>query len=443
MPELDGVSGSAPAAPMDTASMILADLGGSEPTGTVETAATETPAVDPAVAAEIAGVPDDEEEAEAPAVEEVAADPRAEEDDAQKPDIPDLKESRWKRVHSGYRWAQEVGKALGIVGEDNRVDVTLFPSVEEMKGMRSAYSDRLAMEHDFSSGRPENAQTFVENWNNYSPTGMAAVAAKLPEILAAANPEGYNALATPVIQRFIDYAYQQGNATQDAAQRDYILGVARAMEWWATGGYEKGTYRTDVPQQPQAPTAVEQELAQARAELARRDGAGADARWKTFSSEVGRKISTDMHAEIDKAVAQLKPHYPNELSYQAVRKAFVDRLQQALKQDASSGRQYQIAEERARASQTPADRDNLHSLYMTMARRAIQTIRGPFVSEASKGIKQVSDARHAQLQNGASKTAPTSGGAPRPQSIAPPLTRKSTESVNEFQHRQIAHDLSA
>lgn len=417
---------------------ILSDLGSVE---------DSSPAVDSTTAEEIAAVPGDEEpvtegtEEETPAEEEQPAEKAPVEDDSQKPEIPNLEQSRWQRVHSGYRWAREVGKALGIVGEDGRVDVTLFPSVEEIQGMRTAYSDRIAMEHDFASGAPENAQIWVDNWNKFSPQGMTAVAATLPEYLATQNPEGYMAMASPIVQRFIDQAYQSGRNETDPERRDYILGVARAMEWWATGGYENGVFRPDGPQAVQQPSAAEQQLARVTAELQRRDNEAAQARWNWFSNGVRERVGPEVNKAVDEALAPLKPAY-NQATYGAVRDQFQRKLNETLRADAPGQRQYQIAMERARQSQQPQDQEALANLWLTMVRRAVHAIRGPFVSEASKGIKQASDARHAALANGASKIAPTAGGAPRAQSIAP-LQRKATETAAEYQYRQIAHDLGA
>jgi hypothetical protein len=435
--------------------MIMSDLGvgGSDAGGdvsestttetTTETTTTET-TVDPAVAEEVAAVPGDEPPplAAAPTEEETTEEQPAEtpaiEDDQQKPEIPSLDQARWQRVHAGYRWAREIGKALGIVGEDGRVDVTLFPSVEEIKGMRIAYSDRLAMEHDFSSGIPENAQTFLDNWNKFSPQGMVAVAANLPNYLATENQQAYNAAAVPIIQRFVDHVYRSASVDPDPKHQQHILTLAKNLDWWLSGGYEGG--RVPNRAAPPQPTAVEQRLAQTEAELQRRDSEAANARWKYFGDGVRTRVKSEMDKAVEEAVSPLKPAYPNTLAYNAVRDQFLRQLHQALQADTPAQRQYQIAVERARMSQTPQDQEALTTLYMTMVRRAIHSIRGPFVTEATKGIRQASEARHAALANGASKTAPTAGGAPRAQSIAP-LKREPHETFGEFQLRQITRDL--
>ncbi len=425
----------------DMQSTILADLGGG---------ADATPAIDPGIADEINAVPGDEEAAEPLAVEgeQQAEEQQPEvEDDSQKPAITNLEETRWKRVHGGYKWAQEVGKALGVVGEDGRLDLTLMPSVDEVKGMRSAYSDRIAMEHDFSSADPQNAQTFVQNWNKFSPEGMATVARVMPDLLAQGNQAAYIALAQPVMGRFLDYMYKApGVDTPELRQR--LLDAARLTEWWMNGMPADGGYRTDdqitgVTRVQQAPDPREQQLMAREQALNARDQQAASAAWDGFATTVNTEIRQTLDSEVDKSLATLKPLYPNEMLYKAVRNDFLQQFRQTLKQDGVAQRQFDVAIEQARRTRSAEDKQALVAQYMTMARRALHTIRGPFVTNASKGFKQASDARHAALQRSAAKVGPTSAAAPRPQGITSKLERRKDESGAAFQQRTIMSDLGA
>ncbi len=425
----------------DMATTILADLNA----GSGEAAGS----ADPAIAEEINAVPGDEEAVEPLAVEgepEVEAQPEVE-DDSQKPAITNLEESRWKRVHGGYKWAQEVGKALGVVGEDGRVDLTLFPSVDEIKGMRSAYSDRIAMEHDFSSADPQNAQTFVTNWNKFSPDGMAAVARVMPDMLASGNQAAYVALAQPVMGRFLDYMYKApGVDTPELKQR--LLDAARLTEWWMNGMPAEGGYRTDqqiqgVPGQQQPPDAREQRLTQREQQIRDYEQKTVSAAWDGFATQVNASIKTTLDTEVDKSLASLKPLYPNESVFKAVRNDFLSQFRQTLARDGVAQRQFEVAIEQARRTRSAEDQQALVTQYMTMARRALHTIRGPFVTNNSKGFKQASDARHTALQRSAAKVGPTTAAAPRPQGITTKLERRTGESGAEFQHRGILADLGA
>jgi hypothetical protein len=367
------------------------------------------------------------------------------EDDGQRPEIPNLTETRWKTVHAGYKYAQEIGRALGLVGEDGRVDISMFPPAQEIQAMREAYSDRIAMEHDFASGDPANTQQWIQNWHAYSPQGMGMMAAILPRYLATAQPQAYQAMAAPVLNNFLDFMYQQGALAEDPQVRDYILNGARAAEWWLKGGPGVGTYRSDdaiyqPARQPQ-PTQIERDLAASRQQLAEIQQRGLQAQWSQFADATNGQIGQHMEAAIDQALGPLKSFYPNPVSFNAVRNEFINRLQQQLRNDSIGRRQFDIAMERARATHTTEDQEALVSHYMTMARRAVNAVRGKFISEASQGIAQNSAARHAQLAAAANKVGPTSGGAPHRQSIVTPLERKADETSAEYQRRMIARDL--
>jgi hypothetical protein len=440
------VSTSGTAAAPSSRDLINADLGLSNGSGSVT---TEAPAVSEEVSNEINAIPDEsevaigEQEQEAPGIEEPGQEGITDNID-EKPDIPNLNETRWKTVHAGYKYAQEIGRALGLVGEDGRVDINMFPPAQEVQAMREAYSDRIAMEHDFASGDPQNAEQWVQNWHAFSPQGMGMVAAVMPRFLAQNQPQAYQAMATPVLHSFLDYMYQMGAQQEDPQVRDYILNGARAAEWWLKGGPTGGTYRSDQeilkPQQPQ-PSPVERELAYSRQQLAQIQQRSQQAQWTHFADSVNGQIGQQMDASIGQALAPLQAFYPNPVSFDAVRNEFIGRLQQQLRSDDFGRRQFAIAMERAQRTRSQEDQEALVSHYMTMARRAVNAVRGKFISEASQGIAQNSAARHKQLAAAASKVGPTSAGTPHRQSIVTKLERRPDETNSDFQRRMIARDL--
>jgi hypothetical protein len=441
------------AAGTDTLSMITADLAAPD-----TAAAPEAPPISQETIAEVNGIPEDEQPlappAEAGEIENPPADeapPAAEPSEDEKPQIENLTDSRWKTVHAGYKYVRELGKALGLVGEDGRVDLSLFPPIEQVQGMQTAYSDRMAMEHDFASADPQNAAQFIDNWNQFSPQGMQTVAAQLPDYLAKSNPDAYRAVAAPVLQRALDYMYSRGAQFEDEGMRKYVLDSARAMEWWLAGGPDapQGSYRSDdqiqalMSQRPgAAPNQTEQRLAEAQRQLQSLNKQTADARWNGFYQAAVADIHQGIATDVEKTLSPLKPHYPNELTFNAVKNDFLGQVQKVMDKDSAGRRQYDLAVERARRTQTESDREAIKSAWLNMTRRAIHTIRGKFIAEASKGIVQASNAKHAALAKSASKVGPASGGAPRQQSIVTELKRNPGESLSEFQFRQIAADMS-
>jgi hypothetical protein len=448
----------------DTLSMITADLGAPDASST-STSTTPLP-VSAETTAEINDIPDDDEtsietpepETQEPETEETPTEPPEDE----KPQIENLTDSRWKTVHAGYKYARELGKALGVVGEDGRVDIALFPAIEELTGMQSSYSQQLAMEHDFTSADPQNALQFLENWNTGGSDdpqtrasfaqGMTTLASQMPDYLAQANPHAYQAMAGPVLQRALNWMYQRGAAYPDEKMRNYVLNAARSFEWWLAGGpdAQPGSYRNDQQIQalmqrgdPQQLNQTERQLQEARAQLTQINRQNGDARWQGFYQTAVAEINQQTAADVDKVLAPIKAHYPNELAFNAVRKSYIDQVQQTLNKDFQGRRLYDLAVERAKRTQTEADKQAIVSHWTNMVRRAIQTTRGKFITEASNGIKATSDARHKALAKGAAKTGPTSGGAPKPQSIIPELKRRTGETLPEFNYRRMVADMSA
>ncbi len=441
---------------MSSFDQISADLAADSPSSAPEAVETTTPPISEEVTAEIEGIPGDDDavpETEAPAEEEAApeAEAQPEPSDDEKPQIENLTESRWKRVHSGYKYTQELGKALGIVGEDGRVDLSLFPPIEQVQGMQQAYSDRLAMEHDFASADPANAQQFVENWNNFSPKGMATMAAQMPEYLAQANQEAYVALAQPVMTRFWNHMLRTAAGSPDGELKSALVDAARVSEWLAAGGVNapEGSYRSDeeiqkLMQQPrqQAPNQTALKLQQAEAQLQRIQQQGAEARWKSTYEQVDRAVGQEIGAAMEKTLAPLKAHYPNEMTFSAVRDKFVAQIQKAMGSNPYEKRAFELAQEQAKRGQQ-GGAEAMQKAWTAWTRKAMAQAAPNFIAEASKGIKAASDARHTALAKGAAKKGPVSGGAARAQSIVPGIQRAPGESAADYRLRQITADMSA
>ncbi len=449
--------------------MITADLGTDSPASAPE-ATPAPPPISAETTTEIDGIPGEEDEApviEAPAEEEAAPEAEAppEPADDEKPQIENLTESRWKTVHKGYKYTREFAKAIGIVSDDKQpIDYSLLPPIEEIQGYQTAYSDRLAMEHDFASADPANAQQFIENWHGFSAEGMAAVAAKLPEYLSevvGTNQQGqpvfrdsraYMALAVPVLNRSLNHMLQSAPQIQDEGMRKYVMDLRRGMQWWLAGGPNApdGSYDSDeqieqaLQQRPQqaAPNATEQRLQQAEARLNQIKQETATAQWSKTVASTNEEVGKEYWGAVNKALAPLKQFYPNETTFNALKNDYVGQVQKAMAADSFNARRYQIAEEQARRGQNGGV-EAMKSAWLAWQRKAQAQIAPRFVSEASKNLVQANSGKHAALAKGAAKVGPASGGAPRPQSIVPDLKRAPGESASEFQMRRIAADMSA
>ncbi len=426
--------------------MMMSDLSGALDS-TPETKASSSPEID----ASIAEVPDeDESESQAPAVEgetppvAEVANPDADEDDPTKPAIENLRDSKWKKVHGGYKYAKEIGKAFGVVGEDGKLDLTLLPAVDEIKSMQVAHSDRMAMEHDFASGNPDNVKQWIENWNTFSPQGMAAMAAHLPEFLATSNQAAYVAAAQPMFNRFFQSALR-AVPNLPAELQDRMIDGIRMAEWYANGGMNGGKFTTDeqltqiLKPQAAATNPEQQELQRTKGELQQIRQQQVQERRKSFDTAYSTKAGTELSAEVDKTLQPLREFYPNEPVYNSMRKEFYDAIDKAIASNPNK-RLLDMTYENMQSGRATADVEALKVQYMQLARSAINAVRGKFITERSAGLVNASKARDQQLQKAAAKVGTTAPGAPRPQSITGPAQRKPGESASAFTLRQMQSD---
>lgn len=436
---------------------ILADLGSPEQLTAAEPAA-ETPAIDAETQAEIDSIPEDEETA-APAEEtgeastdadgeKAKSDEETPEDSEEKPEIGNLSERRWKKVHAGYKYAQEIGKVFGVVAEDGKLDTSLLPSAEDLQQMRDTYADRLAMEQDFVSGDPKSVQQWIANWDQFDQNGMAAVAAQLPTYLAAHNPAAYAEIARPAIGRFIDYMYEAAAGQDDPQIQKYILDGARAAEWWATGGPGKGTFRDDDAiratlegRKVQTRSAADEEHPDTKAlrELKQRES---QQQWGGFMSVANKAIAETVNPEVERVLAPLEKIYPKSVM-EGIRREFTGAYRQAIDKDTASKRVLDVAMQRARSAMDQQALDTIRETYVAMARRAIRAVAPAFVKERVQNFKPaVSDETRQQLQRNATKKAPVAGaGAAPPRSVMQTPQRKPGESADEFTARMMRMDM--
>ncbi len=449
-----------------TYDMISADIAESTPASTPAAESTPAP-ISADTTAEIDGIPDDTPteitDTQVPEVEiapETPPEPEPSDDD--KPQIENLTESRWKRVHGGYKMFREYAKALGVVQDDKSpIDMSLMPAVGEFQGMQQAYSDRLAMEHDFQSGDPQNIQQWIENWATGGDgasaevraahqRGMQVMAASLPDYLATANTSAYMAMAQPVFKRALDHMLQSAPQIEDEGLRNYVLNARRAMQWWLAGGTAAPPNSYDTDEQIQqamqrrpaaAPNQTEQELAYARQQLQQIHQQTSEAKWGQTKASVDAAVGQEYWSAVDKTLAPLKAHYSNETTFRALKNEYVGQIQKAMTADQFSARRYQLAAEQARRGQQGGV-EAMKAAYVNWARKAMAQVAPTFVSEASKGIVAASGARHKALATGAAKVGPASGGAPRQQSIVGDLKRNPGESASEFSFRRIAADMA-
>jgi hypothetical protein len=342
-------------------------------------------------------------------VEELALEDDTDLDENQakaEPNFLDLKLPRGKRIYGGYKAYKALTEALGRE-----------LSVDDARAHMEAYSDKLAMEHEFSAGDPQAAQNWVHFWNSSDPKGMTTVGGQLPDYLATRNPDAYTAMALPVLNRYINAQYARAAGMADSPERKAILYAARVADWVLND-----TYRQDEAL-PQTPSPVDQRAAlvdQRWNQIQSYEQQQAAQRTSEWNQSLATAETSVVRSEAEKYLAPLKSALPGR-AFNAAVNDFQEAVKAHLAKDAEGSRIYQINRLKGQQRQSSEDQQMLASAFAGRASRAARSIAPGFLKEYGVVAKANSAARHASLQQAAvAGAAPTSSGQPRQQSILPP-----------------------
>ena len=325
------------------------------------------------------------------------------------PNPIDLNSSRGKRIYNGYKFFKAVEGELGVL-----------PTVEEVKEYHRAHLERLAMENEFTSGDPRAADNWVANWDRTSPQGMVAVAAALPErLIADRNFDAYNAVATPVITRFIGSLYDTALQIADPESKARMIDAARIAESRLTGKFRSDEELTRVPD-PMA--ARQSELDGKLAQIRQFESQRAYDRASSVVTEIDSSIGQFINQTIEANLAPLKTAYPSNPAYvKDCQRTFTEEVVR-LADKSPSAEAYRREVEKAARGDASA-RQRAVNLYGSMVQHAVQTLARPFLRERIKSsdVVRASAARHAKLQSTVSQNAPQSTGGPSTKSpnVAP------------------------
>lgn len=316
------------------------------------------------------------------------------------PNPIDLNSSRGKRIYNGYKFFKAVEGELGVM-----------PTVEEVKEYHRAHLERLAMENEFTSGDPRSADNWVANWDRTSPQGMVAVAAALPErLIADRNYDAYNAVATPILNRFIGSLYDTAQAIADPESKARMIDAARIAESRLTGRFRSDEELTRVPD-PMA--ARQSELDGKLAKIREFESQQSYARSAAIVSEIDSSIGQFVDQTVGATMSPLKAAYPANPAYvKDCQRTFTEEVVR-LADRSPSVEAYRREVEKAARGDSQA-RQRAVALYSSMVQHAVQTLARPFLRERIKSseVVRASAARHAQLQQTVSQNAPQSAGGP-------------------------------
>ncbi len=331
------------------------------------------------------------------------------------PNILDLKTSRGKRIYGGYKAYKAFTESLGFE-----------PSVEQIRQHFQAHSDQLAMESEFLSGDPNAIANFASHWYNRSPQAFQQMVSQLPDQLAQGDAATYQAMAVPVIQRYINAMYQQAAQEQNPDQKAAMLYAARMNDWNVFGRFRKDNEITAPQQAPADPqfAAQQQYVQQGLQQITAWQQQQQVAVAQQWTQGLYQNVNSELGKQVDTALAPLKAALAPRV-YAATVRDFTEAVKQHLSQDADGQRIFELNASQAQRRMSSEDYPSLTGIFMSRASRAVRALAPGFLKEAGIAAQAQSAQRHQALAaSAAAGNAASATGGPASRSIAPASERQ-------------------
>lgn len=364
-----------------------------------------------------------------------------------------------RRMYANHKLVKELAKPFeqGGIGH--------VPTIEEVRNYAGAYRDQVMMDHDLSSGNPQQAERLIAHL--FSPQrgeGAQVVAAQIGRTLAklanelqSSNPaqaqayqQAYVAAANPFLETYNNALWDRwtempGGAPGSEAQRHKeALGyAAQVLEFDLTGKYRDPTGKPAGQAQanPQDdPLAAERANIQAREQrLTQYEQRTQQVEAQRISQGINARIDNELTVELDKALAPLKALYEKTPKrYERDRRDFNQAVVKEIPKNQHAWDILQTHYADAVRSRNPEAIDALVKEYVKLAVPHIQALRKQFLEESGVAFQAQSDARHAELRSIDSKKALTNGGgAGKVPNAGQPIVRRPGESQADFNFRQL------
>jgi hypothetical protein len=326
-------------------------------------------------------------------------------DTAKTANLLDLKQPRGKRIYGAYKQYKAISESLGR-------ELT----VEDAKQHMEAFTDKVLMEHEFTSGEPASQLNFINFWNNTDPQAFAGVAAQLPEYLATQNQQAYNQMALPVVQRYINHMYVRAKQETDPNKQKAMLYMARMADWDLNDSYKSDDQLPNAPSAvAQQTTWVQQQLGQLQAQQAQQQAYQVN----QWNQNLDSANNSALNAEISKIMEPAKANLPQRL-FKAAEKEFAEAVREHLAKDVEGERLATVQRQQAQRRMSSDDIASLSSQYAQRASRAVRSLAPKLLKELGVQAKAASTAQHTALAaSTAAGKAPNGAGAPVQQSIVP------------------------
>ncbi len=336
-------------------------------------------------------------------------------------------ETRWNNIYGKYQVAQAVEKTIGE-------PLTL----EAIQERQVAYDVQVAMRDDFISADPEQQARFIANFMLYESKEalkrgevgadpMLTMAATLPDVLKAAHPDAYTALADRSLRSSLDALYEMAAERGDE-------NLLKSVQWIDKAKFntfrKADEVRATVSARKTGAPAENEEVARLRAELAEREQRDAAASFQSWTGDTNKAIGSEIDQTITSmlkdsgAEAKFK-QFPETLK--AIREALHRAVGEGLEADSHWKRNRDIELRQAQRAVSPEARDAIRQKIVTRAKnaalRAIEGRMAEVIEEHSKKVLTGSAARHARLQGGAQHRAPGSAAAPARTAVVPSVKK--------------------
>lgn len=338
----------------------------------------------------------------------------------EQPDVPGMTPTRWGRYQGAYKFSKALAQALNGIDPSASLDPSALPSVDEVVQYRDGFLKHAQVEASFLSGNPVHAQEFVQHWNQSSPEAMAVVAEQMQGVLAQTNTPAYQRLAVPVVNRFLDGMYAAAQAQTDPQSREALSRAAQVAEWHLTGG----NYRQFDASKPVDP------VSQRESEIEQKYQ-----RVQQYERQVEQQLSSEWNQRVDNTIteqalqskvdAKLEPlksmYAKTPKVFEALRDKFISDVRKAADSNPQS-RVFNIKyDQLLRSRGNEQLLNDVVAQYGSIVDRAISLNLPDYFRSASANVTAQQAQRTAQLQRAASRQEPSTGGAPKQQSMTPNL----------------------
>ncbi len=354
-----------------------------------------------------------------------------------------LKTPRGKEIYQGFKQLREYSKPVAEGG------IGHTPTVEQIRDYYGAYRDRILMDHDLSSGNPQQATQFANYVFGPQADGQPrpnahVLAAQLAPTLARVNPEAYAAAANPFLSNYNTALWDRWAEAKTPNLKAALYQAAQMLHYDMTGQYKPVAELggANGTQQQADPFAAERSaLAAERQRIEQYHSEQQTAQARAMENHVAGIITQGFHGELDKALTKLKS-LPNKTDswYERRRREFGESVVRDVPtHNPHAWSIYNTAYQQAIRTNNPALHQAAAQQFANLASPVIAAKAKQFVDEELGVYVKQSETRNSQLRSIDGHRLPSSSGSavPPAKPNGQPMQRLPGETQADFNLRQM------